>query len=641
MVAFWVLLQVADIILPAVNAPAWSMTVLIAAGLLGVPVAAVASYIWDLTPEGIQRTDDHDIDAPVPELHLAPRWIDYVIIAALLVVLAIVLLRPDPPRTGAVGQSVAVLPFRDLSPSQDSRYLADGLAESIMDRLARVPGVVVSARTSAFSYRDTDLDARTVAQELGVDTLLEGSVQKAGERLRVTARLVDGASGRQVWGDHFDTRVEEVFEIQDRIAESITSMMQVQVGSSAETGLETDDAEAYDRYLRGRSLLRQREDLEQIEAALDHFESALEVDPGFALAAAGRCSAMWERYERVRRLEYAEAALDYCRVVESKHGRRAETQIAMANLRLGTGQPRLARDAFREALTRDPHNAEAHAGLAAALRDLGDLPAAAEELRVAISLDPAYWRHRWQLGVVHFLSGRHDEAIAALGEAIRLNPEASDPFVALGGVRFMRGEFLPAADAFEKAIRIDPNDARAFSNAGTTYFYLGELSRAEAMFRRATELVAADSRWTGFLAWAIRLQPDRDGDAEPWHRATIRTSTERLAINENDDEARAALAVHLAALDFQTAARGALSSLPAIEELAVNAMMMAGFAHFYLDEPEQAAAIFETALARGLPPFMLYRDPRLRDAWSHPAFARLQQQVPALAPTSPTEGVQQ
>jgi len=634
-VTVWAILQVADIVLPALMAPDWVMTALVSASVLGAPVAAVLAWVYDLTPAGVLKTPDVAPDAP-PLAAFGGRWVDFLIIAALAMILAFVLLKPatvDSP----IGTSIAVLPFTDLSADQDSRYFGDGVAEAIMDKLARISGIQLSARTSSFSFRDGNTDARQVASQLGVSTLLEGSVRRAGSRLRISARLIDGSSGKQVWSNAYDGSLESAFELQDKIASAIAEVMRVQLNSPNDLAadLATRNPEAFDQYLRGRSNLRDRTGA-RIDAAIENFEQALALDPNFGLAAAGLCRARWDRYESQRQPELATLAFEQCERTRERYPELAETRIALGSLQLGTGRAEAAEASFRKALEVEPNNAEAHAGMSKALRDQQKLDLAADEISRAIEMDPAYWRFRWDLGVVNYYAGKLEAAIESTRQAIRLNPDHPGPHSTLGGLYFSQGKFMQAADAFEQSIEREPNPI-AYSNAGTNYFFAGEFSRAEAMFHRAVEMTPDDFRFTGFLAWAVRAQPGRKDDAQPYHKATITTASERLAINVNDHDARAALAVHLAALDEDAAARGALASLIDYQALNINALTMTGFAHYLLGEDDDAIRAFRIAIDKGLPGYLLHSDPRLDSAWSDPRFAALVQPPaaePAVTPRS-------
>jgi TolB-like protein/Flp pilus assembly protein TadD len=620
-VGVWLVLQVADVVLPALMAPLWVMTALVAAAVIGAPVAAILAWVYDLTPAGVTRTTTAT-EAERASAPLGGRLADFVIIAALIVILAFVLLRPEPGRP-TIGTSIAVLPFTDLSAEQDSQYFSDGIAEAIMDKLARIPGIDLSARTSSFSYRSGDVDARELAARLGVETLLEGSVRRAGSALRISTRLIDGDDGKQVWSNTYQGSLDDAFELQDQISAAIAEVMRVQLNSPNDLAadLATRNPEAFDHYLRGRSNLRDRTG-ERIDEAIAHFESALALDPDFGLAGAGLCRASWARYEFVRTPELARSAIQRCEQTMARHPGLAETRIALGSLQHGTGEFDAAERSFRTALELEPNSAEAHAALAETLISKEDFDAAAAQAQKAIDLDPAYWRYRYVLGMAGYFAGDLQAAADALEQATLLEPEAPQPWNLRGAIHFARGEFLRAGDAFRESISRAPNTV-AYANAGTNYFFAGEFSRAEAMYRRAVDLSPGDERYLGFLAWSIRAQAGREPDAEPFHRDVIRTATERLAINVNDQTARAMLAMHLAALGHEIAARAAIDTLPELEELDANAISTTGFAHWLLGDIEPAATAFELALARGMPYHVLAADPRLDEAWTDPLFVAL------------------
>ncbi|MEE4638232.1 MAG: tetratricopeptide repeat protein [Wenzhouxiangella sp.] len=622
-VSFWVVLQVGDVILGPLGAPDWVMLVLISIGIVGAPVVFALSWFYDLTTEGVRRTDraeEYAVPADPVQI-LGGRWVDYVIIAALVLILAFVLLQRDASRP-SVGSSIAVLPFSDLSADQSNQYFADGIAEAIMDRLAQVAGIQLSARTSSFALRDAGLDARETAQRLGVESLLEGSVRRSGSRLRISTRLIDGNTGTQVWSETFDGALTDVFELQDQISRAIAGVMEVQLNLPVIKDIATGNPLAYDQYLRGRDLLRQAPSRSNLDQAVSFFVEALEVDPDFALAAAGLCRVRWEQYELLRDPQLAEIALDQCEDTERRFPNLAETQVAIGSLLLGTGRLGQAEQAFRNALRREANNAEALAGLGLALLRGDDLDGAEQQTRRAIEMDPAYWLYHSQLATILYFDGRLDAAFGAVQQAIRLSPNNPEPLNLLGAIYFAQGQFLKAGDAFERSIQQEPN-AVAYSNAGTNYFFAQELTRAEAMFQRAVELAPDDPRLAGFLAWSIRAQPSREADAAPHHWAVIRNATERLAINAQDQEARSAMALHLAALDQDVAAQAALDGLGTYSELGENALLTTGFAHYLLGQNSLAIQAFDLAIGKGLPFYLIEADPRLKAAWNDVDFAAL------------------
>jgi len=198
----WLLLQIADVVLEPLGAPAWAMTALIVAVALGFPVALLLAWFYEIGDDGVHR-DTAPAGAARPTVHGMRRYADVVVIGALLVTVGVLLVRqsdlgkPDPPANPAI----AVLPFENLSGDPEQEYFSDGLAEEMLNRLGRVPGLKVIARSSSFGFKGQDADVRSIAEKLGVTTVLEGSVRRDGKRLRLSARLIDGV-GEGPWGAH-------------------------------------------------------------------------------------------------------------------------------------------------------------------------------------------------------------------------------------------------------------------------------------------------------------------------------------------------------------------------------------------------------------------------------------------------------
>src|SRR6056297_1435770 len=518
-IAAWGLLQVADVVLPALLIPSWVMTLLVVLVIAGFPLTAVLAWVYDITPEGVVRTSDSG-DAPgldrVMPMRWNWRWIDYLIIAGLLTILAFVLARgPDGNSRDLPERSIAVLPFADLSPEQDTGYFCDGMAEAILDALAPLSGLQVAARTSSFSFRDSDADVRELARTLGVGTLLEGSVRKDGDRIRVSARLVDGRTGHQLWSETYDRMLEDVFAVQDSISRAIVDVLRVRVlEEGALVEAPTGNQAAYEEYLRGRDQLRNGNTVEDYQGAIERFERALGLDPSFGLAQAGICTAYWQQYELVGDSELADQAVTACREAQASSD-RAETLVALGNVYRETGRVTDSRELFTRALEAEPNNANAHAGLAQSLRTDGELEAAEHHLRRAIELDPAYWRHHFALARVAYEQGQVDETISELTQAIRLAPDNPVPYISLGAIHYYEGDYLRAAEINRQSLERNPTP-RAYSNSGSYYFYAGEYAQAEAMYRRALELFSpGDFRWHGFLAKRWKCSRNRTRPKSP------------------------------------------------------------------------------------------------------------------------------
>src|SRR6056297_2375514 len=349
-IAAWGMLQVADVILPALLIPPWVMTLLVVMVIVGFPLTAVLAWFYDITADGVVRTPEMqpgpDTDGAIT-MRWNWRWLDYLIIAGLAAILIFVLVhRSSESIRGQPERSIAVLPFADLSPKQDTGYFCDGMAEAILDALAPLSGLQVAARTSSFSFRDSDADVREVARALGVGTLLEGSVRKDGNRIRISARLVDGRTGHQLWSDTYDRELEDVFAVQDSISRAIVDVLRVQVLDEQKlVEVPTGDQRAYEEYLRGRDQLRNGNTVEDYQLAIDRFERALVLDDSFGLARAGICTAYWPQYELVGDSELADQAIAACREAQATSD-RAETLVALGNVYRATGRVTDSRELF-------------------------------------------------------------------------------------------------------------------------------------------------------------------------------------------------------------------------------------------------------------------------------------------------------
>jgi adenylate cyclase len=607
----WLILQVADVLLEIVAAPEGSLRVIAIVLVLGFPLAVVIAWIYDLTPSGVVRTSKAD-DPEAKALSWSWPWVGLGTFLAIAGLLGFVLSRDDPSIQGPPGLSIAVLPFADLSPGGDNRYFSDGLAEALMDSLSSVPGLQVAARTSSFAFRDPGRDVREVAKSLEVGSLVEGSVRKSGNQLRISTRLVDGRSGRNLWSATFDASTEDVFAVQDTISRGIAEALQIRLlGSETLVPATSIDATAFDEYLRGRAELRGVGTPESMARALEHFRRALELEPGFALAMAGSCRAYWGKYGWTRDTDLADQAIQACGDAEREEAPRAEVQVALAGLYLGMGQTDRSRDLLERAVEIWPNDAEVHASLGALLGKVGDFEAARAHVLRAIELDPAYWRYHLIFATVLAQQGLFDEAIARTNRAIRLQPNASTPYFTLGGIYFLQGDELKAADAYRESIARYP-DPRAYSNAGTFYFYAGEFAQAEEMYRQAVALTPADFRFHAFLGESIELQNDPSRtDARDHFEEAIRLAYDQLTINPEDHETRSAVANYLAQAGRRTEALNELRRLTTLVQPGMIISRNIAMTYLYLEEYEEAVRFFSEAVASGLPVVQLQRDPRL------------------------------
>ncbi|HRO88185.1 MAG TPA: hypothetical protein PLH21_09190, partial [Chiayiivirga sp.] len=261
LVVAWLLVEISDTTFPRLGLPEWTVTFVIALLLLGLPVALFLAWAYELTPEGVKPTRDVQLHESITRV--TGRKLDLSIIAVLLVALGWFAwdkfgVGPQAPPPAAAGQaeaSIAVLPFTDMSAAGDQEYFGDGLAEEILNLLAGVRELKVSGRTSSFSFKGKDVPIPEIGRALGVAHILEGSVRKSGDRVRITAQLVKAEDGFHLWSETFDRQMEDIFAIQDEIADAIANALQLTlVGEITGAG----DLAAYDLYLQARPLVYSR-----------------------------------------------------------------------------------------------------------------------------------------------------------------------------------------------------------------------------------------------------------------------------------------------------------------------------------------------------------------------------------------------
>jgi len=448
-------LQAADLMLPRLGLPDWTVTFMVAIVVLAFPVALIIAWAFEVTPDGVKRTDEAT-PGEIEALVAAPasqRWP-----AGLLAIVGVIALvagtwwvarrtGPDAGAATAAGgsqaadvrltmadasdddrPSIAVFPFADMSPEGDQEYFSDGISEELLNALARVRELKVAARTSAFAFKGQNLTAQQLGDTLQVHYLVEGSVRKAGDQLRITAQLIDTQDGSHLWSEQYDRTLDDVFAIQTEIAEAIADQLRISLGLDEGERLvsPTDDLEAYDLYLAARGSMRQRG--AGVAEAIRLYEAALARDSSWAPAWAGlaesRATLPWylpgPYGDRpwAENLDAAERAANRALALDPAN---AAAWIALGNVQRERWEWPSAEDAYTRALTLDPDNGEAYQQYAEYLSYTGRLDEALEAARRAVSLDRIPIRLN-VLGFVADYNERYDEALAALGEGDRIDP---------------------------------------------------------------------------------------------------------------------------------------------------------------------------------------------------------------------------
>jgi TolB-like protein/Tfp pilus assembly protein PilF len=424
----WILLQIGEVTFTPLGLPDWVMTSLVVVVIVGFPIVVILSWIFDI-----------EVTEPIE-------------------------LAPQQANTGTDSPSIAVLPFADMSPDNDQEYFCEGVAEAILNALTEIQQLHVAARMSSFQFREGSGDIRDIGKELGVESVLEGSVRKSGEQLRVSVQLVKVADGFHLWSKSFDEELKDIFAIQDEIATGVARAL-LDTLTPMNTTANTD-VSAYEYCQRGRQFFNRFRKLDN-EYARQMFRHAIDIDPDFAPAWAG----------------YADCYSFMIMYVDPKNSYREQ-----------------ANKASKKAVELDPSLAEAHASRGLAYLICEDFEMAETELEKALELNPGLFEAYYYYGRARFHQGDMQAAAELFEKAAKANP--ADYQSRLLRVQVLRGmgrddEALAEAKlgvaVVEKHLQWNPDDARALHLGAGSLVVTGDTDRAQRWLQRALEIDPNDS----------------------------------------------------------------------------------------------------------------------------------------------------
>ncbi|MGE3667878.1 MAG: tetratricopeptide repeat protein, partial [Steroidobacteraceae bacterium] len=436
-----------------------------------------------------------------------------------------------PARDGDAGASIAVLPFTNMTGSPRNEYLGDGFAEELGNRLSRNPQLRVAARTSTFALRGKGLEIDEIASRLGVRYVIEGSIKRQGEHLRVSAALVDAESGASRWANSYEPESADLLAVESDIAAMVITALELvlQPASAAVAPMPGEEAgRAYDYHLQGLAYLRQGKSAQSIAAAEGLFKRALTEQPGYARAQAGLCEARVERYVLDRLAAHVAAAEQACANAEALDSNALDVFLAVGRLRQVTGDFARAQAAYRRAVQLAPNSAESLTGLAAALADGGATEEAANTYLHAMAVQPGYAMAHLRYGNLLLALGRTPEAIQSYERAVSLAPENPSALSNLGGAYLLMGDFVRAEEASRRSLALEPRRA-SYSNLASARYFLRRFDEAAAMYREAIALAPADHRLWGNLADA-QYFGGRKADASASYRRALDLAEGELAV---------------------------------------------------------------------------------------------------------------
>ncbi len=447
-IAAWLIIQVAEVLIDLVKLPDWVGTTTLGLLAVGFPIALIFSWFYEVTPAGISL--EKGVAPEESITHVTGRRLDFIVISLLCA--AVILFTYDkwwiggPPQ-----QSIAVLPFVNLSDDASNEYFSDGISEELLNLLTKIPELRVISRSSAFSYKGKDIDLPTVAEQLNVAHVLEGSVRKAGNQVRITAQLVEARTDTHLWSETYERTLDDIFATQDEIAARVVEQLKVTLLGDAPT-VQATDPEAYSLVLQAR-YLGQQVTPEADEKSVALFEQALVIDPDYAAAWAGLATG------------YANQAGQGLRSFDEGYA--------------------LAREAASQALVLDPAYASAHGGLARiAMAYDHDLVAAARHYERALALEPANTVIISSASTLAASLGRLDQAIALAEYTVARDPVSPGGHANLGLFYRDAGRLDEAIASFRTTLTLSPGYIGAQHFIGEALLLKGEPESALAAMQK-------------------------------------------------------------------------------------------------------------------------------------------------------------
>src|SRR5437899_6764827 len=492
----WLLVQITIQVFPIFEIPNWALRLIVLAIIIGFPIALVMAWAFELTPEGIKRTEDVDLAAQARSKSHA--WIYIVIVSALLSVGLFFVGRysvrntASAARTELPAKSIAVLPFVNMSADKNDEYLSDGMTEELINVLAKVPGLRVPGRTSCFAFKGKDEEDifRKVGDQLRVGTVLEGSVRKAGDKLRVTAQLINVNDGYHLWSKDYDGDVKDILNFQSNVAEQVVQALQVKLGGEGTRVLAkkpTENPEAHRLYLLGRYEFGKYTQAGW-NNAIRYYEEALRLDPGYALAYCGLADnyaymvsvVMPDKEAIAKRKQFAEKALEL-------DPELAEAHMSLAVVLVGAYDWRNALKEFDRALELNPNLAFAYELQAWTVNGLGRFDEAIAKTRKAVELDPLNPFFQMSLSFYQYWARQYDDAIAQARKTLEMDPNSAISHVLLGLSFLKKGDTAGAIAELEKSKAPDPG-AWYQGFLGYAYAISGDRAKAEEALREVEQL---------------------------------------------------------------------------------------------------------------------------------------------------------
>jgi serine/threonine-protein kinase len=526
-----------------------------------------------------------------------------------------------PP--ASVQRLVAVLPFRVTGKAEHLEYIGTGVAEGLTAKLYGMTALTV-APASAVERADVEQPLDRVAQALGSNLIVSGTVQEGGGRIAINVNLDEPLAGRHVWTQQFMGDPKDILTLQDQIFAGLMKALEVTVTSAEQARIvsrPTGNFAAYDLYLKGRNAMRGQQDRRNVEAAAKFFEEALQADPRFALAFAGLADATLQMYRETSDRLWAERAVYAAQQGKSIDPGLVEVQLAAGNAYLATGRVNEAIAELNRALELAPNSDEAHRRLAAAYRAAGRVDEAVASYQKAIEVNPYYWLNHNALGATFWGIGDYERAAAAFRKVIELEPKNVNGYNDLGAFYLQTGQYAEAAATFEQALALLPTP-EAYTNLGIAYAWQGRFKEALEPYAKAVALSPDYHGWHSNLGDGYRWVGEPVKARAAYDQA-IALAYRALQVNPSDAQTRSFLGTYYAKKGdlaeglklVREAGAGDPNNVTIVYNIAV-VQALGG-------QDDRAIEVLQNAFKAGYPPRFAQDDPDLKQLATNARFRAL------------------
>ena len=523
LIAAWVVLQISQLVLEAIEAPTWVIKVFLLVFALGLPLTLLFSWAYEITPEGIKR--EKDVNRSQSVTRETGKKLDQVTIALVVALLLFVAadriffdsaVQTSPVSIVDAGKSIAVLAFEDLSPEGDQEYFADGLSEELLNVLAQIPGLQVAGRTSSFAFKGQNRDLREIGEILNVTHILEGSVRKAGNRIRVTAQLINATTGFHMYSESYDRELTDIFAVQDEIAAAISSALRTELVATKVQETSETSIEAYDLYLVARQKIYSRDKEEMLEASR-LLDKALDIDSEYSPALVQKALVIhllsdgigsYGDIPEAEAVAIARPLIDKA-IALDEHLAEAYAVSGLIMGREDNATPEQAIAAFEHALTLNPNLDNARTWLATEYYVVGRPSEARKHYEAVVERDPLFGPAFNNLNQEYIRTSDFDLANSLIGRVERIVGETMDVHQAWGIIAVAQGESARAIRHLRRVYEDNPSATVNLLWYSLALYQIGEFETIAAISIPILKVAALDilGRHDEARAWLDPMSP--------------------------------------------------------------------------------------------------------------------------------------